>query len=1473
MPGAAADAADAGADAEAAPAQAPVEGRGIADNSSSNTSNSNDENPNGDGSSSTGTTIREAVPVLVPSQTQAPAETQAPAQEASVPASASAPAPLSPLSTSSTATSPVSPTFLSVAGRVSTPLSLFVDSAPSSGGKKLPATSSQTSPGSESAAAIRQRYLAMSSPTAASAIAPGAAGQESTLSIGGIAAAEATERMRRELRVDEAEHEAEVEDEEVDEAGWKEKSTGTGTAGPPLPWSPSANHDVGNSDNVAGGASSAAAPVSLNRNISNGSSSNNKHDASRGIISAPLPQSPDARARPGQHERPSNYGRDSDIASASSAAAISTTVWSPASASSSSQPGLLRRSPPEDPPLHTGSVQPGTKLAHPKPILHIATEVEARNHHYSDLLTRSASTISNVAHLEATAERLSMTSSIDDAIRELHGELKRSDSRRSSILAARAASADEHSASSRLRRYPSNGSSSAAAAARQKGYSPAAYVMSPTNSLTGRMRSGSNASTGRPEHDAINSILSRHGPGKSSVRSVRSAKPSLAEISESEPISLTQQVLDEAEHATDTDADTDPEASARRMIEQDAVGGPHTDDFHEMMEGGFRSHRASNLVLVNPDLPPDHDDETERPMTANSTNTFQVAQDAFDDFDGAHCETDTEDERFATADMGSRLQKRERLPDVQHQQQEQYQLQQQYQAPPPAQLPPHPPAAQEDTSQLRTPQQRSSGEFVRPQSYFDPQSGQHMLYYPARVPAMLNLPPKLSNKPKAAERNQRRSQLLSAMMQPKENKRKSIVPDLEQIALPDPLSGHRNSFAALSVADKLDDADDDTATTPTPYFVEGPVPQSRDVSAPPSLDDLRRPQRLSKNDADKRKSNMDKLSSLPPHLRASVFFEQPSEIPEIEVKDGSAMDTLDSILDASATAPVNAFTDHLYAGKLGNEVYGQEKKNIAKKNAAKHKSQQLSTNTLGDAFSKGSTIKLLTKRSKSSLLGIEANDSEVRPSPRALNDNHDGADDDDDDEEETGRGEEEPEEGIFDGMPTTLLGELHLRKQRQKERVLNQGNMVPQQMRATLLEMDAVAEMQRKQRLKGRVNLAWEDQNIPVEQHLSDDEDVPLAVIAAMHDGAKNMLDLERPIGLMEAREMEENEPLSQRAARLQGRASAAFTNAKRQSNLSLGPTRMAEVQPAAGSPRIITPDGAIDDDARTTITARAPSAEPLVEEIEEETLGARRRRLAESTLPRARPVSNAFSMELLSQFGDLEEPKDKEGGKSPNPEDETLGQRRRRLQAEREARAREMSYGNLTGERLAAYGNLTGEQANRLSRRVSMADMLSVHQLAEDPRIADERRRREEQMRVAEQDARMAAMRSQMPTALVLPGNARSGGFKAGLYNDGTGGLGIEGSRSTAALNTLHSRSFTNTGPRNHRATMMMPPQTAYGMQQSYSTLTGFNGAVMNQRNNPYSTARNLYNSNGVIQLGTGLTLPNGSLDRVETWRQGVFP
>ncbi|WP_254517504.1 hypothetical protein, partial [Salmonella enterica] len=42
-----------------------------------------------------------------------------------------------------------------------------------------------------------------------------------------------------------------------------------------------------------------------------------------------------------------------------------------------------------------------------------------------------------------------------------------------------------------------------------------------------------------------------------------------------------------------------------------------------------------------------------------------------------------------------------------------------------------------------------------------------------------------------------------------------------------------------------------------------------------------------------RKSQMPRASDLPPQLRASAFFDLPSTTPQIEMKDGSAMATLD----------------------------------------------------------------------------------------------------------------------------------------------------------------------------------------------------------------------------------------------------------------------------------------------------------------------------------------------------------------------------------------------------------------------------------------------------------------------------------------------------------------------------------------------------------------------------------------------------
>jgi len=122
-------------------------------------------------------------------------------------------------------------------------------------------------------------------------------------------------------------------------------------------------------------------------------------------------------------------------------------------------------------------------------------------HPVPDLNVRSGAYVGNIAQLEATAERFSMTSSIEDAIREAHQELKRSDSRRSSILAAsvrHSSNASEHGGPATAPPSVLSRQSSIVGintTARLGGYSPGGYVMSPTHSITGlRLRSGSRTS-------------------------------------------------------------------------------------------------------------------------------------------------------------------------------------------------------------------------------------------------------------------------------------------------------------------------------------------------------------------------------------------------------------------------------------------------------------------------------------------------------------------------------------------------------------------------------------------------------------------------------------------------------------------------------------------------------------------------------------------------------------------------------------------------------------------------------------------------------------------------------------------------------------------------------------------------------------------------------------------------------------------
>lgn len=1125
--------------------------------------------------------------------------------------------------------------------------------------------------------------------------------------------------------------------------------------------------------------------------------------------SAPSAPSVNHRYEPPKTDRPSVFRSTADTASPSSNDALhghdlGLNAHDTLSSSPLSSSDLPR-------PLRTGSVQPETQFSQPRPKPIVRTPSEYGSlplaHPTPELNSRSGAYVGNIAQLEATAVKLSMTSSIDDAIRDLHLELKRTESRRSSLLAAslRANSTDDYSQPGvgQLKRHLSTSSSivSTNNAARHGGYSPAGFFKSPSHSLTGRLRSSSKNSSGRPEID-LDTVLSRHGPGKASVRSVRSTKLSLAEISEMEPTALTQDILDKADKQVPIKNEDDALPAELRDANM-----PATDIFHNMMgDADFMDRPAADPRTAKSTSHPPRG-EPRRPGSAGSTNTFQQCQDAFGDFDGVHWVPEHAED-------------------------------------------PHVPLQEPIAPPPRMPQPK----MVRPQSYLDPESGQQMLYYPARVPAMLNLPPKLSNKPKATERNKRQSKVLSVMLDNRQSRvldHKRSQSELQRDSwLPDPLAGHRESFAALS-SDQLAIGDIRTVPPEEPEIQPEPQPAQPEPVPEPDFEGLRRPRRISRMDPENRKSRMSQ--ALPPQLRASAYFDLPSSNgPEIEVKDGSAMATLDSILDASAHAPVGAFTDHNFAGKLGNEVYGKERKR-----ASMAPSAILRTSEEEKGHKKRPSFNWLGKRQSYASLGQDRRDSfsddglgpvnaDTQATERQALTASDGGSvvirvDADGSEEE----EEEEEDGIpeddYCGPPTTLLAELQLRKQQQKQRT--QLNF-PNGMHATLLEMDAVAETERKKRNAKRVNLAWEDVNAQMAEGNSDDEDVPLAIIAARNQGAQNIMDLNRPIGLMEKREMEDNEPLSHRRARLTGQDPRSLMIHKRPSMMDLHHN---------GSQPPLSPGEILQQE----------------EEEVEETLADRKRRLAakdeaENPLPRARPVSSVFSAELLSQFGDLDEQKKvKEKAAPKAPAEETLGQRRRRLQAEREARDREMGFSNMAN----------AQPVPGVQRRMNMADVLAAHPRRDvDIRAQESRQHIEHENFLArEREAKMAAIRSQMPTNLVMPSLNRSGGYQSGQFNDGTGGQGPQAAQSSPALHTQ----VYGQGLQQNRASAVF---SNYGVPQQYGSTNNL-GVVNNMGYNGMNTlspynggAMNVY-APGMMPPGMQMPLNGGSMDRVEQWRQSVYP
>jgi hypothetical protein len=1194
--------------------------------------------------------------------------------------------------------------------------------------------------------------------------------------------------------------------------------------------------------------------------------------------------------------------------------------------------------------------------------------------------------VQNVERLEERAERMSMGSDIGEEIRKLQLEQKLSDSRRSSILSTD----PDHPPRSR---NVSTGSFSNSivevnSAARYGSYSPSGFMRSPI----GSMRSGSwshvshSASLSRASRLGVVSSNPDSGDGlvhsptadltiHASMAHERTPRALSTESSYSN-LALSANMDKQQKRASRLPSDgsftdlynqlTETNGSAAHLAAARIPSDTSFTDIYDQIAGEIRDHldspreastsvrktspqrtpvgelsRQLGAALSSPPATPEHSDDHppppplhtsfhlvrnsnipepaseepkkapalappieldsksekrdfdpfdghdphDRPPTAASVDTFTQAQTLFRDFDGAHYAPSIRQSIMEEVDEDE---------------------------------------FEEDEAR------RSSLVRVLPQPETRlPPPAEGMVYYPAPVPRMLNLPKRLSQAPPAAEQARRRTQMLDALP-----------------------SAVRNSVPWLG--------------------------KEQEGGNVPSAGGNLRESRLN-------------LASVPPQLRASLFFEHAGTgRPEVSVREGSAVATFEDLLDASAKAPVSAFTDHPFAGHVGGNVYRKEaasRSSVSLQRALEKKDKgrssfhglRRSSVSSANALEEGrkTPSRLQKRKSQGSSMNLDdaalarGPDGEIvgdgRQTPlrhsQRLDENGEPLDEDSaslEDEEGDFEGEDEDEdedEETYFGPPTTLLAELALRKREQKSRNRNAFTSFPNGMHSTLLELDAVAQLEKSKRKKTRVALAWEDPNLrAAEDAAGDDDDVPLGVLykdksskvkSQLRD--HGLADWDRPLGLIEKREMEDNEPLSRRRNRLLG------------------------VQPNRNTMAPSIQMNAAAQDAAADASS----------EDEGETLAQRVRRLRDKkNLDAAigtdeRPVSTAFTTEMLGQFG-MEDPELKnlpvaapqtDGKASPAPvppsrmqtetpdEEETLGQRRARLQRENlqgqklqppqhKRRTSQMSIGADTTVNRASQLSYGAEQnmANRASQaslglqqnldprasqillqeeqmqqsqpplRVSrsMADLLAAHPvgnnqprkvsnellvslLPPDSLLAKHEEHsngRKAQLQATNRRSSTMMVPGQKPfidVPDVRPSNNRrkSGGFKGGIYNNGAG-VASQQQQIPMVDPNVHMYQAPMMGygmPMGMMSSpnLMMPygqqqmPMMPFGAMSNPNLMQGMNG--LGAMSNPnlvagggytYPHPRNATFGATPQQLGEP-AIDNKTRERVDAWIQGV--
>ena len=1027
--------------------------------------------------------------------------------------------------------------------------------------------------------------------------------------------------------------------------------------------------------------------------------------------------------------------------------------------------------PPAEPIMRRSSTA-GTPVSTPTPLP-------------TDMHPSSAAHSRNISRLEQSAEQMSASGSdLGDEIRRVASNASQQrensiqSSRNGDISVVRPGMGERYGSSGSVSMRPSRRSSAAGSRSR--------YV-SPGNGYAGSPMGSVHASLQR---DA-------------STRSSR-----LAQVSE--PM-MEGRPLDSPMTGSFPEHDEEDDDGGNRQVSNtsfgrryDEIAGNIRDSLVEMVPSaqGYQNEgmrRESNhLEIEGTATPPD------RPR---STDTYQEAQLAFKDFDGVHFSPET-DELVEIDQHGNevrRVSARSSSGGISH----------------------------EAASLLRTPR-------ARPTSYAEPPPGEDMVYYPAPVPRMLNLPKRLSQLPAASVQAKRRSQML-ADLPPEARAAAPWLPplDIEGSQQDRPSSNHSRGASSGSHGS-----------------------QQRQK---PLLNE-----RMSAN-----------MHNLPPQLRSAAFFDHPSVQHDVRVEGESAVATLDSILRASATAPVRAFTDHPYAGDVRRDVYSPEPKKPRNSSSTVTASPQQRSDkkkrssSIGTFFKRQSTDQLNTgvekRASRASLLtdlgneggnklkkrrsvlslgdeldreqaqeqreagavgtpevnvdastgliaGAQNKDLPDTPSEKrksiaptvAFNDDEQIQKDFDDEDALEDLADEE-EDSMF-VQPSTLLAELQVRKAQLKSRNRTAATAFPTGMHSTLLQLDAVEEINKRKRQRQRVALAWEDPNQRAleETGVEADEDVPLGVLFPGKEGRSHRKvgdgkDWDRPLGLMEKREMEDNEPLSSRRNRLQG------------NDTGKGRPPSPHRRPGTGL-GLNTPQ--LQQDAQPEVVEK-PKEEEEDSEHEGETLAQRMRRMRtkdalDGTIAHIEAKEkegsdkheSKWSEEWASQFGTLDANKDKDsaaaagGASKPSPalsqeenepEGETLGQRRARLQREAAAAggSRNTSAGsgthqlrsstslanllasNPTGSRptqngrahTAAAGTLlhTSAQAREKARSALQSTNLRSSSYALDRPLVDSKAREEARARG-------------MLAAEGMVSRAPSGGFGGGVYANGAGGASLGG-------------------------------------------------------------------------------------------------